>query len=94
MSYEGINEWITEKGFYLVTGCYDDPPVLEEGDRLSWRHAVDFTNGIEEGSNCADYAKKEMLGHEDVWHTDHYGNKYASKRLKFKPLGKNWQRAK
>jgi len=95
MSYEGVDEWITKKGFYLVTDCYEDKPVLEDPeDCLEWHHSVDFTNGLEEGSDYADHAKKEMIGHLDVWHEDHHGNKYATKKLYFRPVGKNWKKVK
>lgn len=95
MSYEGVDEWITKKGFYLITDCYEDRPTLQDlEDQLEWHHTVDFTNGIEEEGTYSVYAKKEMLGHIDVWHKDHYGNSYATKKLQFRPLGDNWTKVK
>lgn len=104
MSYEGYVEFISEKGYHTVCDCYSDEPTEINGDPIVWRHSVDQTNGYGEERKYAlssgepleefyydEDAPKEQIGWDDVWHTDHHGNQYATKKLKYKPLA-GWKK--
>jgi hypothetical protein len=90
MSYEGETEYLTKKGRYLVVSCHEGLPVVDEGDEIQYVHNIDYTNGYNPDESWAWPAEKEEIGFEDIWHEDHYGNKYATKKILYKP-GKHWQ---
>lgn len=93
MSYEGYVEYLCSKGHLssLDVYFYDD---LEHnccqdcGEDFVFQHSVDQTNGIEYDeddkplSGTIAYPFKEV-SFEDIWHEDHHGNRYATKRLIF-----------
>lgn len=94
MSYEGFSQLLCKNGHlheedsnvaYSETpsaGC----PVCAES--FVWRHDVDQTNGYSEDHPSTCRAELTEIGYEDVWHKDHYGNRYAVKRLRFEPTDK------
>jgi hypothetical protein len=89
MSYEGYEEYLTEKGVYLTIDCYDSVKRyahITDNDPIKWGHSVDVTNGEgEEGCLWTRPAPKEPIGFQDHWFTDHYGNKYAVMDTLFAP---------
>ena len=88
MSYEGYEEYLCENGHYMTANCYDSvwPQCRSCGHSFSHWHAVDQTNGTEENNPNTMPAPKEEIGFEDVWQEDHYGNKYATKIILYRPL--------
>lgn len=99
MSYEGYSEYLCVNGHAAIYDCYEDVPTsCSCGAKWGWRHGVDLTNGVEYESydengepvgdpfNYTVPAPVEEIGFDDVWQTDHYGNRYSVKRLRFKPL--------
>lgn len=66
MSFEGYNEYITNKGRYLVCDVYDSICLddLKENEYFQWFHSVDLTNGIEEidPEHHTNPAEKEIIG--------------------------------
>lgn len=100
MSYEGYTEYICETGHtwglgadellseeYLTEGSLNLCPFCNKGPVFS--HTVDCTNGMEwtdDGAlipGTAPYPFEEV-SFEDVWHVDHYGNKFATKIILYK----------
>jgi hypothetical protein len=58
---------------------------------LAWRNGVNLTNGSFEVNpetgkeeRIDGYVELEENGFEDVWHEDHYGNKYVTKLMHYK----------
>jgi hypothetical protein len=102
MSYEGYAEFLCKSGHYW-TMSYSEESFLENrsapniytcphcGLRPSMYHDVNETNGIDEDDPNTLPAKKKEIGFDDEWRIDHYGNKYAVKIIKFKPIGKHWK---
>lgn len=95
MSYEGFEEYICANGHYFSMNCYDSRPHgCPQGDcdaQMVWHHSVDETNGFYEDSTDTYPAPREEIGWDDIPHTDHYGNNYFTKRLKYKPAeGSAW----
>lgn len=92
MSYEGYNEYLCENGHYNVVDCYyDDIKICSCNSKMKYYHSVDITNGYEENNPSTFPAEKTEIGFDDIWNKDHYGNKYAIKRMKYKPV-KNWRK--
>jgi hypothetical protein len=87
MSYEGFEEFLCVNGHYHSYDVYAGMPCKcpECGEVWKWWHAVDGTNGIVEDDPGTNWAPKNSLGHEDEWKEDHYGNKYAVKKLLYSP---------
>lgn len=58
-----------------------------------WFASVNTTNGygLQYGEDAVD-APIERTGFTDMWHYDHYGNRYATKHDTFKPVGPRWKR--
>ncbi len=86
MSYEGHEEYLCAVGHRTQVDCNEDrPKACRCGEALVWRHSVDETNGfyVEDASTFA--AGTRLIGFDDVWHVDHYGNKYATKIDRFEP---------
>jgi len=97
MSYEGYIEFICPNGHYHFV---DDGYEAEQYKKLIecqichtrpiFFHQVDVTNGYDESHADTCNAEKEEIGFDDQWHSDHYGNKYATKIFKYKPIGNSW----
>lgn len=94
MSYEGYEELLCAKGHHHEHDCYDTRPLAcpHCGSPWTHQHAVDETNGFqEEGIPGSWPAPTDELGSEDVWHTDHHGNRYATKLMRHAPKA-GWTR--
>lgn len=95
MSYEGFTEYLCEKGHYFARDVYsnslDEKPCPACGSQWAYTHSVDQTNGYEEDNPQTCCAPMVDSGFEDLWETDHYGNRYAVKRHLFRP-GKHWRK--
>ncbi len=94
MSYEVINEWLCKSGHYLVTDAYDnDPSECDKcGAPMAFAHSIDQTNGYEEDNPDTYPALKTLLGSTDIWHTDHYGTRYATERQRYAPKDDTWRK--
>ena len=87
MSYEGYVERLCETGHLSSFDFYPDDEMnvcAQCKKPFVFQHSVDQTNGIECDDDGAPYPDTvgypfEEAGFEDQWHTDHYGNKYATK---------------
>jgi len=103
MSYSGFREYICEYGHYTSIDCWDDQEKCNCGAKFKYRHSVDTTNGYGDHRDYlalqgCDYddsyfderAPKKEIGFTDIWHEDHYGNKYATKQLRFAPDSNVW----
>lgn len=82
MGYRGYDYFILEDKTLVVKdswdGIYPDDAV--------WKAHCDVTNGFEEEGYTLSFEPKTIeVGFIDVWHEDHYGNKYATKKLQFEP---------
>src|SRR4051812_41451925 len=93
MSYEGYTELLCDGGHYGAFNVYVERPKRCAICRKFWayRHSVDETNGFIEDDPGTYPARKEAITYEDIWHRDHYGNRYATKRLLYRPLD-NWHK--
>lgn len=93
MSYEGYNEFLCAKGHYLSCDCYETDPETCHicGSKMQWWHPVDQTNGYDETNPSTYSAKIEHDGYDDEWHIDHYENRFATKRFRFKPASDEWR---
>lgn len=92
MSYEGPVEYLCENGHRLATDCWSDAPTTCRcGGKMAYRHSIDHTNGYIEDDPSTQPAPVQDDGWDDDWKEDHYGNRYALKMPKFKPL-EHWQR--
>ncbi len=108
MSYSGYTEYLSEEGFYWVVDSFFESEKENLGPNNSrpfYYHHVNQTNGYgeerryikennlsEELSYFDEDAPKEEIGFIDIWHEDHYGNKFATKSFKYKPDLKYWQK--
>ena len=96
MSYEGYQEWLCTSGHYLARDAYEDAPPKCPHCRgaLAYYHAVDQTNGEEEGNPSTLPAPKEQVGADDQWHMDHRGNRYVTPLERYRPVSewRNWQK--
>ena len=107
MSYEGYVEYLCKNGHYAAFDCYNDPDhgVCDYcHEPYEWRHSVDQTNGIcygeydgygegigEPHPSTVDGPITE-IGFDDEWHTDHHGNKYSRKVVRYKPDETIWRK--
>jgi hypothetical protein len=89
MSYEGSEEFLCANGHYFCQSCYSDaPPHCWHCDApLAYWHAIDETNGEDDRLPSTKPAPKQQAGWDDRWHHDHYGNRYATKILRYVPGG-------
>lgn len=95
MSYEGYYELLCPRGHYEAYDCYADAPseCAYCGAPFAYRASVDQTNGCVPGCPETCPAKKRKLRSEDRWHTDHHGNRYATRLERWKPApGSTWQK--
>lgn len=75
------------------------------GSKFKWHHSVDTTNGYGEISRWSDpdgdslsdesryhdqEAPKKVIGKEDNWHTDKYGNRYSTQEALYEPNNPGW----
>ncbi len=105
MSYEGYEEKLCSNGHLSHSSdIYGDFAENESllvcnfcKEPFVFIHSIDETNGIlfdsigNEIPTTIPYPFKEV-GFDDIWKEDHYGNKYAVKRLKYEiPLGDKQQ---
>jgi hypothetical protein len=93
MSYEGSEEFICSNGHYSVHNCYLGLPTkCPVCDSTSGHtHFIDETNGYEENDPSTYPAPSESVGFDDDWKVDHYGNRYAVKIHKYRPVGLEWK---
>ena len=95
MSYEGYEEYICEKGHYWIVDCYGSARDVEKcrvcQSKVKYWHAVDVTNGTDYNDPSTYAASIKELGFEDSWHTDHYGNRYATKMPVYEPDDPQWK---
>ncbi len=105
MSYEGYQEKLCSNGHLSHSSdTYGD--FIESGSPLVCKfcaspfvftHSVNETNGIEYDDDGVPYSETipypfKETGFDDIWKEDHYGNKYAVKRLKYEiPSGDKQQ---
>lgn len=107
MSYEGYTERLCVLGHLSRFNAYFDffgedekPKCSHCGNEFMFSHSVDQTNGVEYMEDgvtphlgTVGYPFEEN-GWEDMWHTDHYGNKYATKLYRYKIPSKETQGGK
>lgn len=98
MSYEGYVEFLCPDGHHWEV----DSGVLSYGEdaevnqcvvcpqckkKAVWVCTVDQTNGADDELPETLPGWKHEIGFDDLWTTDHYGNKYAVKVMKYEPGG-------
>jgi hypothetical protein len=98
MSYEGYEEFLCPNGHYF---SYDamymrdghDGPLLCPHCQQSpvWTRSVDVTNGVDPEYPESQEGRKSKIGFDDAWHTDHYGNRYATKVQRYAPFTEDWK---
>ena len=91
MSYEGYEEFLCDKGHYQTCDCRADTPKVCEfcGSEFRHHHSVDETNGPSQHPATFP-AKKIKVGFDDNWQTDHYGNRYSLKVLRYMVASTAW----
>lgn len=97
MGYSGYTEYLCETGHYFVIDCWDEPAAKCKtcSKKIKFCRGVDTTNGVDLDLECTYPAKREEIGFEDIWKTDHYNNRYATKRILYKPSDKSlWRKQK
>lgn len=86
MSYEGYTVYICTKGHYFQESYwsdgYDCCPICSSPKK--------YIQNVDETTEF-DPPELLVIGYEDIWQTDHYGNKYATKRNLYKP-GSGWEK--
>ena len=93
MSYEGYEEYICENKHYFAVDSFmfGEDVCPHCGAKPAYYHSVDVTNGEIEDEPGTQPAPYEEVGFEDEWHTDHYGNKFATKIIHVEPPKENSQ---
>jgi hypothetical protein len=91
MSYEGYKEQLCTNGHYSAQDVYADQPEAcpHCGAPFEFVHGVDQTNGYDEELDYTFDAAKIEKGFSDIWHTDHYGTRYAIKLIEYAPAPKS-----
>lgn len=80
MSYEGFEEYLCKKGHYYTGDAFDNAPDCPYcSSAPAHYHAVDCTNGIEEGCPGTTMGEKIPNGHWDMPQVDVLGNKYVKR---------------
>lgn len=98
MSYEGVEQFICLNGhkwevdsttFSHSTGDQQHEMMTCEicKARAEYACEVDKTNGYDENDPRTFDGPTEIVGFDDIWSVDHYGNKYAIKVDKHRPVG-------
>jgi len=91
MSYSGFEEYICVNGHYYASDCYDSIDVCPQcNGQKAFQHFVDQTNGKDANNPDTFSADKKLIGQEDVWHTDHLGNKYVVQIPTYTPNSDAW----
>lgn len=97
MSFSGHYEYLCSSGHLITVDAHypADADTMCPFCQSPIEHAclVDTTNGYEEEGNpesCS--GEVENIGFDDQWHTDHYGTRYATKLMRYKPVGERWSR--
>ena len=95
MSFEGYYEYICERKHRFSCDVYsdsDDSNCPHCGGKKAFSHLVDQTNGYEVDNPGTYPAGVRIVGFEDTWSKDHYGNKYATKRDLVEPCADEWKK--
>ncbi len=104
MGYKGVEQFLCPEGHLTEIDAAKLSYAYEEERKklLICPHcqqkfvlncSVDFTNG-----SCEEYpettrGKVKEIGFIDIWHNDHYGNRYATKLMKYEPEDpKRWEK--
>lgn len=89
MGYSGFKERLCIDGHYSAVDVWDvdQPAACVCGKAFRYSHGVDQTNGYDESHPSSCRAPKVEVGFDDIWHEDHHGNKYATKRHRYHPDG-------
>lgn len=92
MGWQGYTELLCERGHYQTLHGREGRSTCEFcGQAIVHSHTVDTTNGYRvEHPDCCDGPKTE-IGFDDLWNYDHYGNRYATKRICFAPDMSVWK---
>lgn len=90
MSYEGYEEYICSNGHYNTENNFSDNKICTCGANYLWFHVVDQTNGYDPDDVNTYAAEVVEIGWDDIRNTDHYGNVYYTKHLKYKPDSPEW----
>jgi|688.fasta_scaffold177310_2 hypothetical protein len=98
MSYEGVEEFICNKGHYWTLDAgvlhYDFLDNMRIMEKVACPHcketpaytcSVDETNGYDPNLPCTFHGPKIEIGYEDIEMQDHHGNKYFVKLERYKP---------
>lgn len=92
MSYEGFSQYLCKSGHLHEEDssiAYSETPTDAAcricGEAFVWRHDVDVTNGYDERHPSTCRAELKEIGFDDQWGVDHYGNRYAVKKLRYTP---------
>ena len=96
MSYEGYKEFLCERGHHLGCDCMDsDPKACRHcGGAIEWSRSVDVTNGEYPDYPGSLPGRKTLIEKEDVWQTDHYGNRFATKLFRYGPVKGDWRKVR
>ena len=87
MSYEGYAEYLCANGHYKSTADDDGSKGCRHCDAAwAYWHPVNETNGYDPVDTETYEAAKKEDGYDDIWKVDHYGNKYAEKILRYRPV--------
>ncbi len=91
MSYEGYIEYLCVNGHYTTSDCYDErvKKCPHCCGAIEYENSVDQTNGETEHPATRP-GKKVEIGFDDDWRSDHYGNRYAAKVLRYAPASTSW----
>lgn len=91
MSFEGYTVLLCAEGHRSVKNAYWGEEEEENvckvdncGEPFVWFQTVDETNGYDPNDPRTYKKELEVIGFDDVWNMDHYGNKYAVKILKYR----------
>ena len=93
MSYEGYVIFLCEEGHKSACDAYESIGDFCKHNNCNkpfvWSQGIDQTNGYYKDDPNTFERKLDVVGFDDIWKTDHYGNKYAIKLLKYAiPEGK------
>jgi hypothetical protein len=102
VSYEGSEEYICPNKHYWCIPCQYEAhdtkcPVC--GQEAKYQHMIDETNGVRvnakgetDDPECYTIsAPVKVVGYEDKWRVDHYGNRYATQLEIIEPDHEAWE---
>lgn len=92
MGYSGFTEYLCVEGHFSSRNVWaeDLKACPHCGKAFAHFHGVDQTNGYSEEHPSSCHAPKKLIGFTDVWNNDHYGNRYATKVDRWRPL-EHWR---